>query len=76
MTSVDLKMNFLAPATAPGKLIARGRRIKIGKTLGLGEAEVADAHGKIVAHGVSTLMVVESLKLPNQDLLPPKFIDV
>jgi uncharacterized protein (TIGR00369 family) len=32
MTSVDLKLNYLAPATA-GKLIARGRQIKLGKTL-------------------------------------------
>ncbi|MBM3300171.1 MAG: PaaI family thioesterase, partial [Deltaproteobacteria bacterium] len=36
MTSVDLKLNFLAPAIA-GKLIAKGRRIKMGKTLGLAE---------------------------------------
>jgi uncharacterized protein (TIGR00369 family) len=75
MTSVDLKLNYLAPATAPGKLFARGRRIKIGKTLGLGEAEVTDDKGRIVAHGTSTLMVLEAASLTNQDLFPPKIID-
>lgn len=74
MTSVDLKVNYLAPAAASGKLIARGRRIKIGKTLGLGEAEVTNEAGKILAHGTSTLMVMTDLNFINQDLLPPKFI--
>lgn len=75
MTSVDLKLNYLAPSTAPGKLIARGRRIKIGKTLGLGEAEVTDTNGRIVAHGTSTCMVMANLAITNQGLLPPKFIE-
>lgn len=75
MTSVDLKLDYLAPATAPGKLIARGRRVKIGKTLGLGVAEVTDEKGKIVAHGTSALMVLGSASLTNQDLFPPKYIE-
>lgn len=75
MTSVDLKLNYLAPATAPGKLIARGRRIKIGKTLGLGAAEVTNDKGKILAYGTSTLMVLEAASLTNQSRLPPRFID-
>ncbi len=74
MTSVDLKLNYLAPAAAPGRLIARGRRIRIGKTLGLAEAEVTNEEGKIVAHGTSTLMVMAGLSFTNQDRLPPKFI--
>ncbi|MBT8365816.1 MAG: PaaI family thioesterase, partial [Deltaproteobacteria bacterium] len=32
-TTVDLKLNYLAPAVS-GKLIAKGRQIKLGKTLG------------------------------------------
>jgi len=36
ITSVDLKLNYLAPVQK-GKLIARGRCIKLGKTLGLGK---------------------------------------
>ena len=75
MTSVDLKLDYLAPATAPGKLIARGRRVKIGKTLGLGVAEVTNGNGKIVAHGTSALMVLQEASLINQHTLPPKFIN-
>lgn len=74
LTTVDLKLNFLAPVTS-GKLIARGRRIKLGKTLGLGEAEVTNGDGKMVAHGTSTLIIIPSLAMPQQELLPPKFLD-
>jgi uncharacterized protein (TIGR00369 family) len=41
MTTVEMKLNLLAPARS-GKLIAVGRRIKLGQTLGLGEARVED----------------------------------
>lgn len=74
MTSVDLKLNYLAPAAPPGKLIARGRRIKIGRTLGLGEAEVTDKEGKILAHGTSTLMVMPGWSISGEEQLPPKFM--
>ncbi len=74
LTSVDLKLNYLAPAVA-GKLIARGRQIKIGKTLGYAEAEVADQTGKMVAHGTSTIMILPG-KSPVADLpFPPKFME-
>jgi len=74
MTSVDLKLNYLAPA-ASGKLIARGRRIKLGKTLGLGEVEVTDEDGRILAHGTSTLMVIPDLPFSAGETIPPKFLD-
>ena len=74
MTSVDLNLNYLAPA-AKGKLIARGRRIKLGKTLGLGEAEVTDADGRILAHGTSKLMVVPGMGIAEFAGLPEKFLE-
>jgi uncharacterized protein (TIGR00369 family) len=74
MTSVDLKLNYLAPAVT-GILIAKGRQIKLGRTLGYAEAEVTDANGKILAHGTSTVMVLPG-KAPLADPpLPPKFTD-
>jgi uncharacterized protein (TIGR00369 family) len=72
MTSVDLKLNYLSSATS-GKLIATGRRIKVGRTLGLGEAEVTDENGKILAHGMSTVMVLPGLALAAGKPLPKKF---
>jgi len=72
-TTVDLKLNYLAPAVA-GKLIAKGRQIKLGKTLGYAEAEVTDADGKILAHGTSTLFILSGKGLVVDPPLPPKFI--
>ena len=74
ITSVDLKINYLAPVQN-GTLSARGRRIKMGKTLGLAEAEISDAEGKIVAHGTSTLMVLRGPAIQGPAALPPKFLD-
>ncbi len=74
LTSVDLKLNYLAPVTC-GKLIARGRSIKLGRKLGLGEAEVTDSDGKIVAHGASTLIILPSRPFAQLEHLPPKFVD-
>ena len=74
MTTVDLKVNYLAPAQG-GKLIARGRRIKLGKTLGLGEAQVINEESTILAHGTSTLMILRNLGTGFKHSLPPKFIE-
>jgi uncharacterized protein (TIGR00369 family) len=74
MTSVDVKMNYLAPS-AGGKLIAIGNKIRLGKTLGLGEAQVTDEQGKILAHGTSTLMVLPGLAFGSGAELPRKFLD-
>ena len=73
-TTVDLKLNYLAPA-ASGKLIAKGRQIKLGRTLGYAEATVTDEAGKILAHGTSTLMVLSERPLAIDSPLPPKFRD-
>jgi uncharacterized protein (TIGR00369 family) len=74
LTTVDLKLNFLAPA-ASGKLIARGRRIKIGNTLGYAEAEVTDEKGNILSHGTSTVIILSGRAITADPPLPPKFID-
>jgi uncharacterized protein (TIGR00369 family) len=72
-TTVDLKLNYLAPA-ASGKLIAKGRQIKLGKTLGYAEAEVTNTNDKILAHGTSTLIILAGKGLDIDPPLPPKFI--
>jgi len=74
MTTVDLKVNYLAPARG-GKLIARGRRIKLGKRLALGEAEVISQEDTLLAHGTSTMIILPSLKASLEGSLPPKFIE-
>jgi len=74
MTTIDLKLNYLAPATS-GKLIVKGRQIKLGKTLGYAEAEVRNEQGKILSHGTSTLMVLPGKGLNAKWPLPLKFLD-
>ena len=73
-TTVDLKLNYLAPAQS-GKLIAKGRRIKMGKTLGYAEAEISDESEKILAHGTSTVIILPGKGLAAESQMPPKFIE-
>lgn len=73
MTTVDLKLNYLAPVNQ-GKLVGRGKTIKMGKTLCLAEASIQDGDGKLLAHGTSTLMLLKDLQLPHVEGLPPKFL--
>jgi uncharacterized protein (TIGR00369 family) len=74
LTTVDLKLNYLAKAVS-GKLIARGRQIKLGRTLGYAEAEVLDQTGKILAHGTSTVIIMPGKAVETEPPLPPKFIE-
>jgi uncharacterized protein (TIGR00369 family) len=74
LTTVDLKLNFLAPAVS-GKLIARGRQIKMGNTLGYAEAEVTDEKGGILSHGTSTVIILPGKPITADPPLPPKFIE-
>jgi uncharacterized protein (TIGR00369 family) len=79
-TTLDLMVDFLAPAKL-GKMIVKGRRIKMGKTIGLAEATAFDQEGKWLAHGISKVMVLpdtQSIQAAAQFLgsvsVPPKFI--
>ena len=74
LTTLELKLNYLAPVSA-GRLIAKGKSVKTGKRICLGEASVEDDKGNLVAHGTSTLMVLDSLKFRSRSQLPPKFLD-
>ena len=74
ITTVDLKLNYLAPAVS-GKLIARGRQIKVGRTLAYAEAQVVDQEGKVLAHGTSTVIILPGKAITADPPLPPKFIE-
>jgi len=74
ITSVDLKLNYLAPVAA-GKIVATGRRIKMGRTLAYAEASVSGPQGELLAHGTSTVMLLPGRRLPADPPLPPKFVE-
>ncbi len=71
LTTVEIKVNYLAPVQR-GKLVAKGRCIKLGRTLALGDATIYDGKGNLIAHGTATMMVVANLKVEGQENLPPK----
>ena len=73
LTTVEIKVNYLAPVQE-GKLVAKGRCIKIGKTLALGETYINSSEGNLLAHGTATMMIVPDLKVEGQENLPPKLI--
>jgi uncharacterized protein (TIGR00369 family) len=80
LISIDLKIDFLAPVYS-GVITAKGRSIKIGKTMCLAEATAMDKDGKWLAHGTSKMMVTKGLQTIEDALsftgstaLPPKFI--
>jgi len=74
MTTVELKLNYLEPASG-GILIARGKSLRVGKTICLGEASVEDEGGRLLAHGTSTMMILQDLKLQGESSRPKKFLD-
>jgi uncharacterized protein (TIGR00369 family) len=73
LTTVEIKVNYLAPVHK-GKVVAKGRCIKMGRTLALGEAYINSAEGNLIAHGTATMMIIPDLKVEGQDKLPPKLI--
>ena len=80
MISIDLKIDFLAPIS-DGVITARGKSIKIGKTMCLAEATAVDQDGKWLAHGTSKMMITRGLQTIRDAFgfvgvasLPPKFL--
>jgi len=63
VTTIELKVNFIAPAK-PGLLKAKGRIIHKGKRTAVGESEVKDQHGKLIAKGLVTYMILTDHKRP------------
>jgi len=57
VTTVELKVNYLNPAGS-GAVRARSRIIKLGKTLAVIGVDVHDAHGRAVATGLVTYMLL------------------
>jgi len=80
-TTVDQSVNYLS-MIREGKMIVEGKTKKIGQSVGLAEATATDVNGKILAYGISTLIVLNSkqslehaIKAMGYPPLPPKFIE-
>lgn len=56
-TTLELKINFLRPFWT-GRLIAHGRVVSRGRTVGMSECDVEDAEGRLIARASSTCMTL------------------
>ncbi|MFL5932121.1 MAG: PaaI family thioesterase [Gaiellaceae bacterium] len=56
-TTLELKINYLRPFWT-GTLIARGKVISRGKTVGLTECRIVDDQDRLIAHATSTCMAL------------------
>ena len=63
--TIETKANFSRPiAEDSGRVRAEGRAVGRGRRVISSEARVVDAKGRLLAHGTSTLMVLESSGAP------------
>lgn len=59
-TTIETKANFVRAITpATGRVRAEGRVVSLGRRIATAEARVLDAQGRVLAHGTSTLMILE-----------------
>ena len=56
-TTLELKINFLRPFWT-GKLIARGRVVSRGRTVGMTECDVFDERERLIARASSTCLTL------------------
>jgi uncharacterized protein (TIGR00369 family) len=56
-TTLELKINFLKPVWK-ARLLATGRVVKQGRTVGLVECDITDENQKLVARATSTCMTL------------------
>jgi len=56
-TTLELKINFLKPIWK-ARLVATGRVVKQGRTVGLVECDIIDEKGNLVARATSTCMAL------------------
>jgi uncharacterized protein (TIGR00369 family) len=56
-TTLELKVNFMKPVWS-GHLVAEGKVIKAGRTIGLVEGRVTDESNALVAYATSTCMTL------------------
>ena len=59
-TTVETKVNFTRPIRADiGTIRVEGKVVTSGRQIATAEARVLSEHGRILAHGTSTLMILE-----------------
>jgi len=73
LSTVELNVRYLSPGIR-GKVIAEGRQIRMGKTLGYAECTVSGGDGKTLAFGTLTAMVMPGSAPSLGPPVPRKFL--
>ncbi len=55
-STVEMKLNYLRPVSE-GRLMAEGRVIQKGRKIAVGQGEIRDEKGQMVAFGTATFMI-------------------
>lgn len=75
ITTSELTMNFLRPATLSSKkLVARSRLIHLGRSFALSEVYIEEMEGRLVAHGTARNLMI-SLPVPEGPFQLPRYHD-
>ncbi|MDQ6665240.1 MAG: PaaI family thioesterase [Acidobacteriota bacterium] len=64
-TTVEMKLNYFLPVEN-GKIVARARLIRTGKTLCVGCVDLFDDRKRLVAAALATYMLLPDMPLPNR----------
>ena len=73
LTTLEMKLNYLAPVQK-GRIVGKGRRIKMGSTTGLAEATITDENGRLLSHGTVTLLLIPHWEYGAGKITVPKYI--
>jgi len=63
VTTIEMNINYLRPATAGDVIVAEGRVVKAGRQIIVCEGEVYNRHGKLLAKARETFFGLGELKL-------------
>jgi uncharacterized protein (TIGR00369 family) len=55
-TTVSITVNYAGPGR--GTLVARGRTLRLGRSIATVEAEATGADGELVAHAIATMRII------------------
>jgi uncharacterized protein (TIGR00369 family) len=64
-TTLELKINYLRPFWT-GTLLAHGKVISRGRTIGLTECRIVDDGDRLIAHATSTCMALRGARAQNR----------
>ena len=60
MSTINMTVNYLD--TASGDLVTRGRTLKMGRTIAVGEAICEDSQGRIVVQATGAFRIIRHKK--------------